>query len=229
MKKALFLALLLAAPGLWAAKPKPTPAATLVVTPEAAPSYDDLIVLKDGQSAKGHIGGYDAYFLQFSLPNGAKIDLPMKEIAEIQPASFTGDMAMISQSLSREDVPVTAHIQPKDAGQALGKAFFPGFFIHGYGHKVAGDNEMFMALAGAELFGVLVGGFGAVRQIDPAASQQDKDFSAYLLGGGAVFFGLSWLVDIALASHSAKKFNEAHHLSLLPDPDGGRLAWSTRF
>ena len=200
-------------------------ALAMVVGPLSA----DSITLKDGQTAKGVIGGYDAYFLQFTLGNGAKIDVPMKEIAKIQPDEFTGDTAMIGQYLSAEATPVTVHIQPKSPSQALGKAFFPGFFIHGYGHKVAGDTDMFMALAGAELFGLLVGGFGAIRQIDPAASQQYKDFSMYLLAGGGVFFGLSWLVDIAFANHAAKKFNAEHRLSLAPLPEGGRLAWSTSF
>ncbi len=204
-------------------------ALVMALGPLAAWAGNDRITLKDGQSAEGKVAGYDAYFLQFTLGNGSKVDVPMKEIAQIEPGDFTGDTAMISQYLSRDAAPVTVHIQPKIPSQALSKAFFPGFFIHGYGHKTAGDNEMFMALAGAELFGVLVGGFGAIRQIDPAASKQDKDFSIYLLAGGGAFFGLSWLFDIALASHSARKFNQEHHLSLAPEQDGARLAWSTRF
>jgi hypothetical protein len=200
----------------------PTPAASSMAGPLAAPW--DHVALKDGQEADGKIRGYDAYFLSFELKNATKVQIPWMEVAGVKPAEFSGDTALMMQYLKNEPSEVQSHIQPKSASQARMKALFPGFFLHGYGYKEAGNQDVFLSLAGAEIFGLLVGGFGAARASDPSIAndtQSGEQADAQALAwGGVSIFALSWLIDIVGSGYSADSFNAEHHLAFGLQPQG---------
>jgi hypothetical protein len=111
------------------------------------------------------------------------------------------------------------------------KALFPGFFIHGSGFKEAGNTDMFLSLAGAELFGVLVGAFGAARAGDPALSQGERDTAASLAMGGVCVFALTWTIDLIGSGISANNYNQRHGLSLglAPARQGGIITAQLSF
>lgn len=201
------------------------------LTPTAQAGAWDRVVLKDGQKMEGRIRGHDAFFLDIESRNGTELHLPWPEILEVAPAEFTGASAFYRQNMTADNVKVTSVIEPRSPSAALGKAFWPGFFIHGYGHKEAGDTDMFLSLAGAELFGALVAGFGASKVLDAGVAQGDKDTAQYLVWGGGGVFILSWIWDIAGAPGAARAYNERHKVAfdVVPAQRGVMLGMSTRF
>lgn len=217
------LVLMLLPMGAMAAKKKPAQPEAQGITLTASP-IGITVGLKDGQRAKGRLLGYDAFYLVLEHENGRRYDVPWKEVSEFAPDEFSGDTAMVRQYLTQEEVVVTAVIQPKDLGRVTGKAFWPGFLVHGAGFREAGNNDMFLSLAGAEIFGALIAGFGASKVLDAGVAKGDKDTAQYLVwGGGAVFLG-SWLVDLAFSRVSAGNYNARHGFSLGLAPQGAVLA-----
>jgi hypothetical protein len=214
----------------------PTAQATLAPTPSAmagplAPPWDH-VALKDGQEADGKIRGYDAYFLSFELKNANKVQIPWIEVAALKPAEFSGDTALMTQYLKNEPAEVQSRIQAKGGMHAFEKALWPGFAVHGYGFKEAGNNDMFLSLAGAELFGVLVGGFGFSNANSDNVSDGVDRADALALGwSGVGIFALTWIVDLAGADASANNFNERNKLSfdMKPVDHGSVVTASLRF
>ncbi len=218
--------LMAVAPAFAGAAETPAPVSA---TAEAEIKWD-RIVLKDGQSMQGRIKGYDAFFLDVEAKgSGAAFHLPWREVAEVAPAEFTGDTAMIRQYLSPDMVKVESSIQARDPYEAVSKSFWPGFLIHGYGHKVAGDQDTFLSLAGAEIFGALVAGFGAAKLADAGVAQGDKDTAQYLVYGGGAMFVLSWAWDVLGSARAARKYNERHRLILGAAPGGVVLGLAGEF
>ncbi len=236
MKTILIAMLLLAAPLMAAKKkktptPEPTPVVTLATTPAPLAEPWDVVTLKDGQKADGKVRGYDAFFLEFETKGAKKIQLPWAELAEVKQAELSGDAAMMRQYIKPGSAEVKSRIEAKSASKAFGKALYPGFIIHGAGFREAGNTDMFLSLAGAELFGVLVGGFGATRTTDPGLSQGERDTANYMVLGGAAVFGLTWLIDLVGAPISANSLNHEHGLTLGSElrPGGGALTASLSF
>ena len=206
-----------------AATPAPTPAATAVAAPAVA--QPAVITLKDGQIFKGHIVQYDAYFLEAESLGGVKANIPLSEIAEIEPGDYIGDIATLRKHLSSEKVEVTSDLSAKDSKLALQKALWPGFVIHGWGYRAAGNQDMFLSLVGGEIFGVLVGGFGAIKAADGASNASEIQAGVDLAIGGASLFAVTWLWDVVGAPHYARSFNAEHGLSLSTSAlPGGALA-----
>jgi hypothetical protein len=234
--KILMLALLLlpalgpAAEALPAAA-SPTAEATLAPTPAPLSPPWDSVTLKDGQWAEGKLRGYDAFFLSFELKNGAKAQLPWIEVAEVKPAEFSGDTALMRQYMKPDAVEVASRIQARSPSRARAKALWPGLLIHGAGFREAGNTDMFLSLAGAELFGIVVGGFGAARASDVSLSTGERDTANSLALGGAAVFAVTWLIDLVGSGYSAENFNAAHGLtvSLLPAPGKTAVTASLRF
>lgn len=221
-----WIAALLLAQSAWAARPEKAMPASLTATASPFPAK---VTLKDGQSMKGEVLSYDAFFLVVAQAGGRKFDLPWREIAEVTLEEFSGDDAMMRQYLTPERVAVASVIQPRDPGAALAKAFWPGVLLHGYGHKQAGESEVFFSLAGAGIFGGLMGGFGLARALDAGVSESDKELARYLAWGGGAIFTISWLWDLSFAASAARKFNAKHGLAIAPAPGGVALGTRLEF
>ena len=138
------------------------------------------------------------------------------------------DLGAMKQNLSPDYVEVSSRVGSRDPGAAFKAALWPGLVIHGYGAHVAGDQDMFLSLAGAEIFGLVVGGFGTVREFYPNVSEDDKATAMYLIWGGGGMFVLSWAWDLVDAPLAARAFNRDNGLSLLPLPEGGALLGLTK-
>lgn len=128
-----------------------------------------------------------------------------------------------------ESKAATIKVYTRDPGAAFKAALWPGVLLHGWGHHVAGDQETFLNLAGGELFGVIMLGFGLSEALGPDIKGESKATSQSIAIGGGVIFGVTWLWDVAGASSAAKRFNKEHNLSLLPLDGGAQLALRTRF
>ncbi len=115
---------------------------------------------------------------------------------------------------------------PKDAFVA---SLWPGVFVHGWGHHVAGDQESFLNLAGGELFGCIMLGFGLSEALGPDIKDESKSTSQSIAVAGGAIFAVTWLWDVADAGSAATRFNKEHNLTLSPLPGGAQLALNARF
>jgi len=124
----------------------------------------------------------------------------------------------------------------KDPTKAFLVGFFPGVLIHGYGHFYAEDNLMGTTLLTGEVVSLLSIGTGLLFESDP------NTFSGGLVGnasttgsdlivGGALLFGVTWIVDMAHAPTAADDYN--HEFNLEPvayiQNDHPTLAMACRF
>lgn len=190
--------------------------------PALAPAEGALSLrLKDGQRLDAKLLKYDDYFLSVSNSAGTAFDIPWVEVAAVDSAELPADLMLMKGRLTAEASPVNSVIEARHPSKALGKAFWPGILLHGSGHRYAGDNDSFVSLAGAELFGVVVGGFGANELLGPSKAGEHKDTALALAIGGGAIFGLTWLWDLAFAPGAARKFNQARGLALEPAQNGG--------
>jgi hypothetical protein len=106
----------------------------------------------------------------------------------------------------------------KEPSRALLLAFFPGLLIHGYGHFYAKDKMLGTTLLGGEIISLAVMGFGLAVKENPEdyrnsllgsnAERRGKDMILY----GALFFGLTWVADVAHAPTAARNYNMEHNL-----------------
>jgi hypothetical protein len=249
MKKCLLFLLafcVLAAPGLAkrkkASAEKGGTAVEAIGSPDgpAAPAVkpDELdLVLKDGQALKGAVQGYDSYFLDVKIQKGATFHVPWPEIKSVSREGRPEDWAQAFLT-AEQNVVVTTTVTPLNPGQAFLASLFPGFFIHGWGHYQARDTDRFYALLGAEVFGVMVGGFGVteasgvwgLKSSPGVAGENDNTARALAYAGAAIFAG-SWLWDVCFASSAADRFNREHGLVLnvAPVKDGMLLGMNCRF
>jgi hypothetical protein len=123
-----------------------------------------------------------------------------------------------------ESAALSIRLEKKDPGAALKKAFWPGILIHGWGHREAGDYGTFTNLAGAELFGAVVLGFGLAEYLGPEIPGENKGTSQSIaLGGGAIML-TSWLWDVVGAPGAARQYNADHGLTLIPRSNGLQVA-----
>jgi hypothetical protein len=226
-KTMLFLLLALAALASGArAEDSASPA---TATAKLGPPWDK-VQLKDGQAMLGKIQSYDGYYLVIAGQNGHAFSLPWAEISGVEQGTLSGDTAMMRQHISNEAVEVKSHIEPKDAGSAFRAALFPGVLFHGFGYHVAGNQDMFLSLAGAESFGVIVAAFGAGRALDSSASGYEKQIASSLVWGGLGLFAVTWAWDLIGSPSSASSYNAEAGLSLAPLPQGGaQLGYSRSF
>jgi hypothetical protein len=193
----------------------------------------DTVTLKDGQASDGEVQGFDQYFLDFKAPHGKTFHIPWGEVRSLSHTTTTRSWL--------EDNYITGYtlpeggsatvISPLDPSKALKAALFPGFFIHGWGHREARDTDTFYSLLGAEAFGLLVGGFGVSELSGREVAGESNAVAQYLTYGGAGVFLLSWLWDVAFAYHSATEYNQVNGLvlQLQPLPQGYALGLGTRF
>lgn len=222
--RSLFLALALLPAFAASADAPAAPAAPQAGAADAAAAAIQ-VRLKDGQSLDARLLKYDAYFLSIANGAGTVFDLPWAEVASVDGAELGADLALMRGRLSAEPSDVSSLIQARSGRAAFGKAVWPGFFLHGSGHRYAGDNDTFISLAGAELFGVVVGGFGLNELLGPSKDGEHKDTALALTIGGGSIFALTWLWDLAFAPGAANRFNQAKGLVLEPTPTGAQLAY----
>ena len=130
---------------------------------------------------------------------------------------------------TKEAQAATIKVYTRVPHDAFVASLWPGILLHGWGHHVAGDQETFLNLAGGELFGVIMLGFGASEALGPDIKDESKATSQSIAIAGAAIFGVTWLWDVVDAGAAAKRFNKEHNLSLLPLEGGAQLALSTRF
>jgi hypothetical protein len=108
----------------------------------------------------------------------------------------------------------------KDPNKAFQLAFFPGFFIHGYGHFYADDHLMGNVLLTGEVVSVLCVGLGALIKSDTASfsggllgnPQHAHAVGSDLIWGGLIAFAGLWIIDMAHAPTAAKDYNDSHNL-----------------
>lgn len=200
--------------------------APLVAAPADGAGPALSVRLKDGQNLHGTLLKYDDYFLSVSNAAGKAFDLPWVEVAEVDGDALGADLALMRGRLSPGGAPVGSVVEARSPGGALAKAFWPGLVLHGYGHRYAGDNDGFISLAGAEIFAVVVGGFGVAELLGPGKAGEHKDTALALSIGGGGIFALSWLWDLAFAPGAARRFNRAQGLAFEPTPTGAKLAYT---
>lgn len=128
-----------------------------------------------------------------------------------------------------KEAAATVKVYTRSSHDAFVASLWPGVFLHGWGHHVAGDQDTFLNLAGGELFGVIMMGFGLSEALGPDIKDESKSTSQSIAIGGAAVFGVTWLWDVADAGAAAKRFNKEHNLSLAPLNGGAQLALTTRF
>ncbi len=129
----------------------------------------------------------------------------------------------VASAALAEGEAATVTLRAMDPARARQIALWPGFLLHGAGHRYAGDNEAFYSMVGGELFGVLIGGFGVGELFGPEVKGEHKGTAlALAVTGGSMFLG-TWLWDIAFAPRAAKKFNDERGLGLWPTLNGAVL------
>ncbi len=209
----LILASALALPlaGRGSAGPAPAPAGALSAVPTAGSLYK--VVLKDGQEAQLRLVDYDRYFLTVSNAKGTLFNIPWTEVASVD-GPPSGDLAMMRGDLDPDPAPVTSIIEARDPQEALRLSLWPGVLLHGSGLRYCGDYGSFVGLAGAEVFGVVLGAFGGYLEAYPNTSDTDRQVPAALIGVGAACFLGTWLWDIAFCRGTALRVDAAHGLAL---------------
>jgi hypothetical protein len=232
MRAILVLSLILAAAPAWAktAKPAkaPAPAATAVATPArtpAGPLGHVHVRLKDGQALDAAVLKYDSYFLSIQNRLGTGFDVPWAEVESVDSQDLAADLSLMRGKLTAEPGPVNSLIQARSGSAALDQALWPGFLLHGAGHRYAGDTDTFVSLAGAELFGVVVSGFGLSELASTSEDGEHRDTSLGLAVGGGAIFALTWFYDLAFAPGAAEKLDRAKGLAFEPTPTGAQLAY----
>ncbi len=214
--------------GAWAAvsatAAPAAPEVRVALEPAAAPLGALTVRLKDGQVLAAQLLKSDAYFLSIANSRGTVFDVPWAEVAAVDSSELGADLALLRGRITAEPSPVGSIIEARSGSKALGKALWPGFFLHGSGHRYAGDNDTFVSLAGAELFGVVVGGFGLNELLGPGKTGEHKDTALALAVGGASLFTLTWLWDLAFAPGAARRYNESKGLALESTVGGAQVA-----
>jgi hypothetical protein len=171
----------------------------------------------------------DAYFLSISNRAGTRFDLPWKEVAELDSPDMGLELVGLRSRLDSTPERVTQRVEPVSGGRALRRALWPGFLVHGWGHREAGANDVFLSLVGAEVFGVVVGAFGLGELLGPEKAGETKDTALALSVAGASIFALTWFWDLAFAPGAAERYNKARGLVLAPRPEGPGLGLAYRF
>jgi hypothetical protein len=194
---------------------------------DASPSSGSLTVrLKDGQSFQAQLQKSDKYFLSVNNAKGTHFDIPWAEVEAIDSSEVGSDgLALLRANLTPGPGPVGSIVEPRDGSVAFKRALWPGFLLHGSGFRYAGDNETFVSLAGGELFGVVIAGFGLSELQSTTDDGEHRGTSLGLAVGGGSIFALTWLYDLAFAPGAARDFNAAKGLSLEPRPDGVQLSY----
>jgi len=210
-----------------ASAPAPAPAPAAAATPVPTPGSAITVTLKDGQVAHLALLRYDRFFLTAVNPKGTSFDIPWAEVAAVEGPDAGADLALMRGNITGDPALVGSIVAPRDPGHALGAAFWPGVLLHGSGYRYAGDNGMFVDLAGAELFGVVVGVFGAYINANPDNTNlsEDQGASKVLIATGAGIFLVTWVWDM-FSPLEAAQLNKDKGLALLPFPGGAQLACS---
>jgi hypothetical protein len=190
-----------------------------------APTGHVRVRLKDGQVLDALLQHSDKYFLSVNNAKGTHFDIPWSEVEALDSADLGAELAPLRANIKAGPAEVSSLVEPRRGGTAFQRALWPGILLHGAGHRYAGDSDAFVSLAGGELFGVVVGGFGLSELLGEGKAGESKDTALALSVGGGAIFGLTWLYDLAFAPGAARKFNEAKGLSLQPRLNGLQLAY----
>ncbi|MES2201199.1 MAG: hypothetical protein V4498_03000 [candidate division FCPU426 bacterium] len=210
----------------------PLPVSASAEAPILAAGSLDSLTLKNGQRLEGRLGSYDAYFVEIATSDGRNLSLPWKEVADFKFGSTEGEDAAMRRHLSAQAVDAQAQAAPaKDPALIFHKALWPGFVVHGSGYRELGDQDAFLSLVGAEIFGAMVGGFGLAKVLDAGVAPNDKETASYLVWGGATVFVVTWAWDLIGAPAAARRMNQAAtpSVSLSPLPGGAMLALNRAF
>jgi hypothetical protein len=192
----------------------------------ACPAAADTVTLKDMQVVDGHILGFDHYTLDLDA-KGRTFHIPW---GEVQSVSHTSSTAASDEQrfITGNPVEVTTYINPISRETVFHKSLYPGFFIHGWGHHLAHDDNRYYGLLAAELSGAVMAGFGLQEYLSNSGSSEDRVTSQTLSIVGGALFTVSWLYDVAFAGSAASRFNQLHQLSLAPARPG-TVSLSYRF
>ena len=101
---------------------------------------------------------------------------------------------------------------PEEKSVLVGEllAIFPGFFVHGLGHRYAENDDVADELLYMEVYSVLTVGLGAALWgLGEAEDADALRIAGYVgMGVGAVPFLGTWIYDIAFTPSEINRYNE---------------------
>lgn len=181
--------------------------------------HADVLTLKDGQSATGEVASMDQYFLDFKNAQGTLFHLPWAEVRGVSHTATTRSW-LEDNLITPYPAEVASRIEAASPVEAQKASLWPGLALHGWGHRAAGDTDRFYALAGAEAFGLLMGGFGIGELAGDDKPGETKITAQTLAVAGVGMFVGSFLYDVVFAPRAAEQLNAA--AGLAPAPRAGR-------
>jgi hypothetical protein len=171
----------------------------------------DTVVLKDQQVIDCQVQGFDHYTLDVQTFKGKVFHIPWGEVQSVSQTSRSLTSSELS-FITPNSVEVTTFAAPLSESLAFQKALYPGFFIHGWGHHFAHDEDRYYTLVAGELLGVATAGFGLQEYLSNANSTESRITSQSLSIGGLSIFAATWVYDLAFAGSAVRHFNQAHDL-----------------
>src|SRR5665213_1644693 len=177
-----------------------------------------VVTLKDGQKADLILQSYDHFFLTALNSKGTRFDLPWTQVASVACPNAGADLALMRGNITSDRAAVDSIIDPRYPSTAFERALWPGLILHGAGFRYAGDGGTFVDLAGAEIFGVVVGAFGLYLNSSPNKADSSKVVPQTLSVAGGVIFVGTWLWDLCFSPGAARALDNAKGLALEPLP-----------
>ena len=106
---------------------------------------------------------------------------------------------------------VTEREEPVRKSPIVGEllAFFPGFFVHGMGHRYAGNHEKADEIFAMELYSLLpIGLGGALYGIGRSQDAEAVEVAGLVgIGVGAVPFLGTWIYDLVFTPSEVNRYN----------------------
>ncbi len=169
--------------------------------------YSDTIVLKDEQTFKADVVGFDSYYLTLRLPDNQEISIPWNEIKHIKHTT-TAKNWMEDIYITSDDVTVSTLVTPLSADIAFQKSIFPGLIIHGAGHFYAKDQNTGFMLLSMEIVSVLLMTISFSEMLSPVEKDQSFNVTKIIFYSGLTVFGGTWLYDLIFSSGAVQKYNQ---------------------
>lgn len=112
-----------------------------------------------------------------------------------------------AMSILKEDI---KFVSAKSPNTALFSSLFPGCFIHGWGHKYAGDYLTYTILGLAEGTGIIlyfISPFAGLSYTEEQSMTSEARIITMRNAGLILFFG-SWVYDIIFSPSAANEYNK---------------------
>ena len=107
--------------------------------------------------------------------------------------------------------PATEDGAPAKKSPVVGEllAFFPGFFVHGMGHRYAGNHEKANEILAMELYSLLPIGLGGILYgIGRSEDAEAVEIAGLVgMGIGAIPFLGTWIYDLVFTPSEVNRYN----------------------